>query len=100
MLTMKDLVFKKRPVKKLIKRYVKSYVVEEVISRNVVKFKLPASMKIHPVINISRVVRYRELVKRQKVEKPKPVKVNRVEEWKVEKILNKRKIRKVEKYLV
>ena len=30
----------------------------------------------------------------------KPVKIDRVEEWKVEKILNKRKIRKVVKYLV
>ena len=36
----------------------------------------------------------------QKVKEPKPVEVDEVEEWKVEKILNKRKIRGVEKYLV
>jgi len=42
-------------------------------------------------VNVNRVVIYRELMKEQKVEKPKPVEVNRVEEWKVEKILNKRK---------
>jgi len=34
------------------------------------------------------------------VEKPKPVEVDRIEEWEVEKILNKKKIRGVMKYLV
>ena len=57
-------------------------------------------MRIHPVINVSRVVRYRKPGKGQKVEKLKPVEVNRVEEWEVEKILNKNKVRKVMKYLV
>jgi len=36
----------------------------------------------------------------QKKEEVKPIEVEEVEEWKVEKILNKRKIRGVEKYLV
>jgi len=48
-------------------------------------------MRIYLVVNVNRVVIYRELMKEQKVEKPKLVEVNRVEEWKVEKILNKRK---------
>jgi len=39
-------------------------------------------------------------VERQKAEEVKPVKVDRVEEWKIEKILNKRKIKGVVKYLV
>jgi len=39
-------------------------------------------------------------VKEQKVEEVKLVKVERVEKWKVEKILNKRKVRRVVKYLV
>ena len=34
------------------------------------------------------------------MEEPKPVEVDGVEEWEVEKILNKRKIWGVEKYLV
>ena len=38
------------------------------------------SMRIHLVVNISRVIRYRKPVKRQKVKKPKLVKVNGVEE--------------------
>ena len=36
----------------------------------------------------------------QKVEEVKPVEVEGVEEWEVEKILNKQKIRGVVKYLV
>ena len=36
----------------------------------------------------------------QKREEAKPIEVERVKEWEVEKILNKRKIREVEKYLV
>jgi len=57
-------------------------------------------MRIHLVVNISRVVRYREQVEGQKKEEGKPVEIKGVEEWKIEKILNKRKIRGVEKYLV
>jgi len=57
-------------------------------------------MRIHPVVNVSRIVQYREQVKGQKKEEEKPVEVDGVEEWKIEKILNKRKIRKIEKYLV
>ena len=57
-------------------------------------------MRIHLVINVSQIVWYREQVKRQKKEEGKPVEIEGVEEWKVEKILNKKKIRGVEKYLV
>jgi len=45
-------------------------------------------------------VRYRNQVRGQKKEKVKPVIVEGVEEWEVEKILNKRKVRGVTKYLV
>jgi len=100
MLSTKDLVFKERPARKLVKRYVEPYEIEEVISTNMVKLRLPTSMRIHLVVNVSRVVRYKEQVKGQKKEEGKPVEVEGVEEWEVEKILNKRKIRGVEKYLV
>ena len=48
-------------------------------------------MRIHPVVNISQIVRYKEQMKGQKKEEGKPVEVEGVEEWKVEKILNKKK---------
>jgi len=41
---------------------------------------------------MSRIVRYREPVKGQRVKEVKPVEVEGVEEWEVEKILNKRKV--------
>jgi len=100
LLSTKDLVFKERPSKKLMERYVGPYAIEEVVSSNAVKLRLPSSMRIHPVVNVSRIVCYKEQVKGQKKEEGKPVEVKRVEEWEVEKILNKEKIREVEKYLI
>jgi len=64
----------------LIERYIKLYVVEEVVSKNTVKLKLPASIKIHLVVNVSRVVRYREPMKGQKVKELKPAEINGVKE--------------------
>jgi len=100
LLSTKDLVFKERPTKKLTERYVGPYVIEEVVSTNAVKLRLPSSMRIHPVVNVSRIVRYKEQIKGQKKEEGKPVEIEGVEEWEVEKILNKKKIRGVEKYLI
>ena len=96
----KDLVFKERPTKKLMERYVRLYTIEEIVSSNVVKLQLPSLMRIHPVVNVSQIVRYKEQVKGQKKEEGKLVEVERVKEWKVEKILNKKKMRGVEKYLI
>ena len=100
LLSTKDLVFKERPSKKLMERYVGPYAIEEVVSSNVVKLRLPSSMRIHPVVNVSRIVRYKEQIKEQKKEEGKLVEVEGVEEWEVEKILNKKRMRGVEKYLV
>jgi len=56
MLSTKNLVFKERPVKKLVDCYVGPYTIEEVISTNMVKLRLPTSMRIHLVVNVSRIV--------------------------------------------
>ena len=100
LLSTKDLVFKERPTRKLTERYIRPYTIEEVVLTNAVKLRLPMSMRIHPVINVSQIVRYKEQIKGQKKEQEKLVEVEGVKEWKVEKILNKKKIRRVEKYLV
>ena len=68
MLSTKDLVFKERPVQKLTERYVGPYMIEEVVSMNAVKLQLPSLMRIHLVVNVSRIVRYKEQVKKQKRE--------------------------------
>ena len=83
MLSTKDLVFKERPVKKLTERFVEPYKIEEVVSKNAVKLKLPPLIRIHLVVNISKIVRYKEPVKGQRVEKTKPMRVKGVEEWEV-----------------
>ena len=79
-LSTKDLIFKERPTKKLTERYVGLYEIEEVMLKNVVKLKLPGLMRIHPVVNVSSVVRYREPVKGQRMKELKPVEVEGVEE--------------------
>ena len=99
-MSIKDLVFKERPTKNLTERYIGPYTIEEVVSSNVVKLQLPSSMRIQLVINVSQIVRYKEQVKGQKKEEEKLVEVEGVEEWEVEKILNKKKIRGAEKYLI
>ena len=63
LLSTKDLVFKERLTKKLTERYMEPYVIEEVVSTNAVKLRLPSSMRIHLVVNVSRIVRYKEQIK-------------------------------------
>jgi len=100
MLSTKDLVFEERLVKKLTEQYIGPYVIKKVVSKNIVKLKLLTSIRIYLAVNGSRVVRYRKLVKGQRVEELKLVEVDGVEKWEVEKNLNKRKVREVLKYLV
>ena len=57
-------------------------------------------MRIHPVVNVSQIVQYKEQVEGQRKKEGKLIEVEKSEEWEVEKILNKRKIRGVDKYLV
>ena len=80
LLSTKDLVFKERPAWKLIERYIGPYAIKEVVSTNVVKLRLPSSMRIHPVVNVSWIVRYKEQVKGQKKEEGKLVEVEGSEE--------------------
>ena len=84
----------------MVERYVGPYKIEKVVFTNTVKLRLPSSLRIHLVVNVSQIVQYKEQIKGQRKEKRRPVKVEGIEEWKVERILNKRKIRGVEKYLV
>ena len=80
MLSTKDLVFKERPVHKLVERYVGPYKIEEVVSSNAVKLQLPSSMRIHPVVNVSWIVWYKEQIKGQRKEEGKPIEVEGTEE--------------------
>ena len=63
MLSMKNLMFKERPVKKLVDQYVSPYIIDKVISTNAVKLQLPTLMRNNPVVNISQIVQYKKQVK-------------------------------------
>jgi len=43
MLSIKDFVFKERPVKKLTEQYMGPYMIKKMVSKNAVKLKLPDS---------------------------------------------------------
>jgi len=76
---MKNLVFKEWLVRKLVDCYMGPYIIKKVVSTNVVKLKLPTTMRIHLVINISWVIKYQELVRKQKIKKLKLIEVNEKE---------------------
>ena len=102
LLSTKDLKYqmKGRQSEKLMKCFVGSYQVKGIISINAIELDLPSTVKIHPVVNISRVRRYKDQVKSQKKEQLAPVVIEREEEYKIEKILNKKKFRGKDWYLV
>ena len=102
MLSTKNLKYQMigRRTEKLIERFVGPYKVKKIISANAVELELPSTIRIHLVVNISRICRYIEQVEEQRKEQPAPVIIERKEEWKVKRILNKQQIRKKNKYLV
>ena len=65
-----------------------------------VKLQLPTSMRIYPVVNISQIVQYKKQREEQKEKEGKLVDVEGMEEWEIKKILNKGKMRGVNRYLV
>jgi len=91
---------KKRRSEKLTKCFIGPYKVKEIISSNMIELELPKSIRIHPIVNVSRVRLYKPQVEGQKKILPKPVIIEGKEEFEVEKILNKRTVRGKEKFLV
>ena len=48
----------KRAMKMIIEKYIGPYVVKNIISENTVELKLPVSLRIYPVVNVRRIVKY------------------------------------------
>ena len=91
---------KEKRSEKLTKHFVGPYKVKEIISSNAIELELPKSIRIHPVVNMSRVQLYKPQVEGQKKILPKPVIIEREKEFEVKKILNKKTVREKEKFLV
>jgi len=102
LLSTKDLKWqmKGRRSEKLTEHFVGPYKVKGIVFSNVIELELPKSIKIHPVVNVSRVWLYKPQVEGQKKIPPKLVIIKGEEKFEVEKILNKRTVRGKEKFLV
>ena len=90
----------KRVMKKLTEKFIGPYVVKKIVSENVVELELPASLRIHPVVNVRRIVKYREQVEGQKKIPPPPVEVAGEKKYEVEEILDRQERRGKTKHLV
>jgi len=91
---------KGRRSEKLTEHFVGPYKVKGIVSSNAIELELPKSIKIHPVVNVSRVQLYKPQVEGQKKILPKLLIIKGQEEFEVEEILNKRMIREKKKFLV
>jgi len=82
MLSTKDLKYQivGRRMEKLMERFVGPYKVKKIISSNAIKLELPSTVKIYPVVNVSRIRRYVGQVEGQKKEQPTPVIIEGEEE--------------------
>jgi len=90
----------KRVTKKLMEKFIGPYVVRKIMSENTVELELPALLKIHLVVNLRRIAKYREQVEGQKKIPLPPVEVDSEKEYKVEEILDRQERRGKTKYLV
>jgi len=90
----------KRVMKKLTEKFIGPCVVRKIVLANAVELELLASLKIHPVVNVRRIMKYREQVEEQKKIPPPPVEVAGEKEYEVEEILDRQERREKTKYLV
>ena len=91
-----------RASKKLSERWLGPYDITKLVGTNAVKLHLPRSMRIHPVVNISRVRPYKEPLEGQIAVRPGPVNVteDRDEEYEVDYVVDVRRKGRNTEYLV
>ena len=90
----------KRAIKKLTEKFIRPYVVRKIVLENAVELELPVLLRVHPVVNVRRLVKYREQVEGQKKIPPPPVEVEGKKEYEVEEILDRQERRGKTRYLV
>lgn len=105
------LIGERKRARKLTERFVGPYRVKRVVNANAYELELPASLKIHPVINISHLKEYRDGVlafpdRPAPLTRPEPEALddNGAPEWRVDRLLDHRKVRRgarhIDQYLV
>ena len=91
MLSTKDLKYQmvRRRTEKLTKRFVGPYKIKKIILSNTIELQLSSMVKIHLVVNVSRIHGYVGQVEGQRKEQLAPVMIKEEEEQEVKRILNK-----------
>ena len=82
MLSTKDLKYQMvgKRIEKLTERFVEPYKIKKMVLSNTVELELPTTIKIHPVVNVSRICRYMGQVEGQRKKQPAPVIIEGEEE--------------------
>jgi len=60
----------RRRTEKLMERFIGPYKIKKIVLTNVVELELPSAVRIHPVVNVSRIYRYIGQVEGQKKKQP------------------------------
>ncbi len=105
------LIGERKRARKLTERYIGPYRVKRVVNANAYELELPASLKIHPVINISHLKEYRDGAQAfpdrpVRLTRPDPAAIddNGAPAWEVDRLLDHRKVRRgarqIDQYLV
>ena len=68
LLSTKNLMWqiRNKEIEKLNKKFVGLYKIKKIISENMVELELPVLMKIHLMVNVSKIALYQEQIERQK----------------------------------
>ena len=90
----------KRAMKKLTEKFIGPYVVRKIVSENAVELELPVALRVHPVVNVRRLVKHQEQVEGQKKIPPPPIEVDSEKEYEVEEILDRQERQGKMRYLV
>jgi len=69
-----------RRTEKLTEKFVGPYKTKKIISSNAVELELPSTIKIHLVVNVSRIQKWIGQVEGQRKEQPAPVIIKREKE--------------------
>ena len=102
LLSMKDLMqqIRNREIKKIMEKFIRLYKIKKIILENMIELELLVSMKIHLVVNVSRIVLYQEQIEEQKKISSPLIEIDKEKEYEIKKTLNRRDMREKPKYLV
>jgi transposase InsO family protein len=79
-----------RSSRKLSERRLGPFTIEKIVSPFAIQLKLPGTLRIHPVVNVTRLRPYVPPIPGQQVQPPPPIELDGEPEWEVSQILDAR----------